>query len=223
MCLKHAAALGLDADLQATEKAKALLGAQRHKVKHIPALAWQDVPTFFASLDEGTTTHLALRLLILTGVRSGPLRFASIDQIDSNVWTIPAEAMKGRKGATEAFRVPLSRQAVEVVTQASESARDGFLFPSPRKGVLSDATMSRMMERRGMVARPHGFRSSLRDWVSEKTTTPYEVAETALGHTVGGAVERAYRRTDHLEQRAILAQRWADFITGESAQIVRIG
>lgn len=38
ICLRHAAALGLDVDLQATDKAKALLGKQRHKTQNIPAL-----------------------------------------------------------------------------------------------------------------------------------------------------------------------------------------
>ncbi len=52
------------------------------------------------------------------------------------------------------------------------------------------------MARRTMKKRPHGFRSSFRDWVAEATNPPHEVAETALGHTVGGAVERSYRRTD---------------------------
>ena len=86
----------------------------------------------------------------------------------------------------------------------------GFLFPSVRKGVISDATMSRLMERRGMAERPHGFRSSFRDWVAETTNTPHDVAETCLGHTVGGSVERAYRRTDFLEQRRALMERWAN-------------
>ncbi len=213
ICLKHAAALGLDVDLQATMKARALLGKQRHKPKNIPALPWADVPVFYTSLNEGTTTHLALRLLILTAVRSGPVRNAHEDQFENNIWTIPAEIIKGRRDATEDFRVPLSDSALEVIETAKKQSRDGFLFPSARKGVISDATMSRLMERRGMEARPHGFRSSFRDWVAEKTSTPHEVAETCLGHVVGGAVERAYRRTDHLDQRRKLMQRWADFTT----------
>ena len=111
ICFRHAAALGLDVDLQATDKAKALLGKQRHKVQNIPALHWQDVPAFYQSLDGGSLTELALRLLILTAVRSRPLRFMRLDQIDGDVWTIPAEMMKGRKDATSDFRVPLSREA----------------------------------------------------------------------------------------------------------------
>lgn len=70
ICMKHAAALGLKVDLQATEKARALLGKPRHKAEHIPALPWREVPDFYASLSDGSTTHLALRFLILTGVRS---------------------------------------------------------------------------------------------------------------------------------------------------------
>ncbi|UWQ14198.1 integrase arm-type DNA-binding domain-containing protein [Aliiroseovarius sp. M344] len=223
ICLQHAAALGLDVDLQATDKARALLGRQRHTEKHIPALPWQDVPAFYSCLQETTPTHLALRMLILTGVRSYPIRHMHLDQIEGDTWTIPSESMKGRKGATDAFRVPLPRQALEIASDAAVRAREGFLFPSPRRGVLSDATMARLMERRGMEARPHGFRSSFRDWVEEKTQTPYEVAEMSLGHTVGGTVERAYRRTDHLDARRILMQRWADFVSAESATIVRIG
>lgn len=98
--LRHAAALGLDVDLQATDKAKALLGKSRHEAQHIPAMSWRDVPTFYASLEEPTITHLALRLLILTGVRSKPLRFMRLEQIDGDVWTIPGEMMKGRRGQT---------------------------------------------------------------------------------------------------------------------------
>lgn len=222
ICLKHGAALGLDVDLQATEKAKALLGRQRHKAQNVPALPWQEVPAFYDRLNEGTITHLALRLLILTGVRSAPLRFMREKQIEDDVWTIPGEAMKGRKDTTADFRVPLSVEALEVIAQAQRFARDGFIFPNVRKGVISDATMSRLMERAQMEARPHGFRSSLRDWIAETTDAPHEVAETCLGHMVGGSVERAYRRTDYLEQRRAVMARWAMHVTGKNGQILQM-
>ncbi len=212
LCLRHAAALGLDVDLQATDKARALLGKQRHTARHIPALPWQDVPAFYQSLNGGTVTELALRLLILTAVRSGPIRHIHLDQVDGDVWTVPAEVMKGRKDATQAFRVPLSGEALAVIEAARPFARDGFLFPNARRGVISDMTMSQYMKRRGMEARPHGFRSSFRDWVAETTNTPYDVAEAALGHVTGGTVERAYRRTDFLDQRRVLMKQWGEFV-----------
>ncbi|WP_044037530.1 tyrosine-type recombinase/integrase [Octadecabacter arcticus] len=219
--LKHAAALGLDVDLQATEKAKALLGKSRHVAKNIPAMDWRDVPAFYASLEEPTLTHLALRLLILTGVRSTPLRNIRLDQIEGDVWTVPAESMKGRKGATNPFRVPLSPEAQRIIELARPHARNGFLFPNTRGGVISDMTLSRMMERRGLEARPHGFRTSLRTWLAEATDAPHEVAEGVLAHIVDGGVVRAYRRTDYLEQRAKLADRWADHLTGGAGQVLQ--
>jgi integrase len=167
--LKYAAALGIDVDIQATEKAKALLGKSRHKVENIPAVAWRDVPTFYSSLSEPSITHLALRLLILTGSRSAPIRNIRLEEIDGGVWTIKGEAMKGRLGKTSDFRVPLSDEALRVIDLARPFAREGFLFPSARKGVISDATMSSLMKRRGMIERPHGFRSSLRTWLAEAT------------------------------------------------------
>ena len=220
--LKHAAALGLDVDLQATEKAKALLGKSRHVAKNIPAMAWADVPEFYASLEEATLTHLALRLLILTGVRSSPLRNIRLDQIEGDIWTVPAEGMKGRKGATEAFRVPLSLEAQRVINLARPHARNGYLFPNTRGGVISDMTLSRHMERRGLEARPHGFRTALRTWLAEATEAPHEVAEAMLAHVTDSGVVRAYRRTDYLEQRAKLGERWAEHVTGGAGQVVKL-
>jgi integrase len=220
--LRHAAALGLDVDLQATDKAKALLGKSRHVQQNIPAMAWADVPDFYASLEEPTLTHLALRLLILTGVRSKPLRHICLEQIDGDVWTIPAESMKGRKGATEAFRVPLSTEAQRIIDLARPHARNGYLFPNNQCGVISDMTLSRHMERRGLEARPHGFRTSLRTWLAEATDAPHEVAEAMLAHVTDSGVVRAYRRTDYLEQRAKLAERWADHLTGGSSRVVKL-
>lgn len=112
ICMRHAAALGLEVDIQATEKARALLGQQRHKVTNIPAMPWKDVPGFYQSIAEPTLTHLALRLLILTGVRSGPLRHLHESQIKGDVWTIPGEAMKGRKDKTPDYRVPLTARSI---------------------------------------------------------------------------------------------------------------
>lgn len=213
ICLKHAAALGLEVDLQATDKAKALLGRQRHKAENIPAMPWSHLPAFYATLKDDNITHLALRLLILTGVRSAPIRHIHEGQIEGDVWTIPAEAMKGRRDATTEFRVPLSAEALAVIEKAQEFERDGYLFANPKKGVISDMAMSQHMKRAKLEYRPHGFRSSLRDWLAETTDARHEIAETMLGHTIGSSVERSYRRTDFLDQRRELVDRWASHVT----------
>jgi len=97
LVMKHAAALGVDVDLQAVEKARALLGKSRHKVKNIPAMPWLEVPEFYQSLNDLTSVHLALRFLILTGQRSKPVRLLHFDQIDGDVKTVPGELIKGRE------------------------------------------------------------------------------------------------------------------------------
>jgi integrase len=210
--------MGLDVDIQATEKAKALLGKSRHKPKHVPSLPWMEVPNFYKSLSDGTITHLALRFLILTAGRSSEIRFCNISEIEGSNWVRPEERMKTGKE----HRVPLSDEATYIIEQALPYSRDGFLFPSSRKGVISDATMARMMERRGMVARPHGFRSSFRTWCAETTNTPREVAEAALAHITGSSVERSYRRTDFLEQRRALMERWAGFVTEKDQALIKL-
>lgn len=168
------------------------------------------MPAFYASLDEALLSHLALKLLILTGLRSAAVRHARLDDIEGDLWTVPAAHLKGRKGATAPFRVPLAGEAQRVIATAAPLARDGFLFPGSRTGVISDTTMSRMMERRRMAARPHGFRSSLRTWLAEETAAPWEVAETVLQHQTAGKVARAYQRSDHLDLRRPLMACWAD-------------
>ncbi len=216
--LRHGAAMGLNVDIQATDKAKALLGKSRQKRKHIPAMPWAEVPEFYASLGEGSITHLALRLLILTASRSHSIRFCHIDDIQGDTWVIPAERMK----VEQEHRVPLSKEAQSVIEQAAPFIREGYLFPSVRKGVLSDATMSRLMERRRLDARPHGFRSSFRTWCAEATNTPRDVAEMVLAHAVGGKVELSYRRTDYLEKRRVLMERWAKHVTGNNADVLQL-
>lgn len=214
--LTHAAALGLDVDLQATAKARALLGKPRHEPKHIPSMPWQEVPAFYASLAEPTITHLALRLVILTGLRSKAVRHLHLDQIDGDVWTVPAQYMKARKGKATDFRVPLSNEALRMIEAAMAHERRGFLFPAMRgNGVISDMSMSQYMKRRGLEARPHGFRATLRTWLAEAVKdAPHEVCETMIAHKTGGPVVQAYRRTDFLEQRRELAERWARYVTG---------
>ncbi len=217
ICLKHAAALGLDVDLQTTTKARALLGKQLHKTQNLPAMDWRDVPDFYKTLCEASTlTQLALRLLILTGVRTRPLRHIHKDQVEGDLWIIPAENMKGKRDATTEFRVPLSSEALEILKQARLLSRNDFFFSASGRGPLGEGNMLQYMKRIGLETCPHGFRSSLRNWLAETTDAPYEVAETILSHTVGGKVERAYRRTDYLEQRRVYMDKWAAYVTGQS-------
>ena len=214
--LKHGAAMGYDVDLQATEKAKALLGKTRHKATNIPALPWAEVPAFYATLGEASMSRLALRLLILTAVRSGPLRQARWEEINGDTWVIPAANMKSRLDEAVDFDVPLSSEAQRVMELLKPFEKNGYVFPNPRKGVLSDMAMTKFLKDQGHEFRPHGFRSSFSTWVQEATTTPEAVAKHSLSHAVGTKVDRVYARTTLLEKRRDLMEKWAGFVVSAS-------
>ena len=58
----------------------------------------------------------------------------------------------------------------------------------------------------------HGFRSTFRDWASEQSGVSRELAELSLAHQIGTEVERAYARSDLLDQRRDLLQQWSDYV-----------
>ena len=188
--------------------AKTQLGSPGKKPQHIPAMPWQEVPGFYETLGEDASL-LALRLTILTASRSRPVRFAHVDQFDGDVWTIPAENMK----TGEEFRIPLSPEAQRVVEIASQHTPGGFLFTGNTDKPISEPAMLFAMRNRGSAYGVHGFRSSFRDWAAE-TGRDWMLAEHALAHAVGSKVQRAYQRSDLLDQRRPLMQDWADHILG---------
>jgi integrase len=87
-----------------------------------------------------------------------------------------------------------------------------FVFPGlKRNRPLSGMALDRVLRRMKVDVTVHGFRSAFRDWAGERTSFPREIAEAALAHLVGDAVERAYRRGDALEKRRKLMEAWASF------------
>ena len=178
-------------------------------VRHHEAVPYKDVRNVFAAICgiDGMGAR-ALLLQILTAVRSGEVREAVWSEIDleSRVWTIPAERMKARRE----HRVPLSKQAVALLAGMPRVEGCDLVFPGTKKQPLSDMTLTAVMRRMNMTAVPHGFRSTFRDWAAECTDYPKDVVEMALAHTIENKVEAAYRRGDMLEKRAPLMQEWAN-------------
>lgn len=84
-------------------------------------------------------------------------------------------------------------------------------------------TLSKLVKELGFDADVHGFRTSFRTWAQERTTFPREVAEAALAHLSGDAVERAYARSDVFEKRRGMMDRWAAFLSEKSEKVTRIG
>lgn len=185
------------------------------KVEHFPALPVAEMPAFMAALREREGTGArALEFLALAAVRSNEVRNATWSEInlDEALWVIPASRMK----ASKEHRVPLSAPAVSLLRGLSRQAGTDIVFPGTKGQALSDMTLTAIMRRMGLKEVPHGLRSTFRDWTSERTNYPREVAEMALAHTIGNKVEAAYRRGDLFEKRQQMMADWAAFCCGEA-------
>ena len=170
-----------------------------------------EVGAFMARLRaaEGTGAR-PLEFTIPTATRSGETRgatWAEID-LDTATWTVPAERMKMQKE----HRVPLSDAALALLRSLPRMAGTDLLFAAARGGQLSDMTLTAVLRRLDIPAVPHGFRSTFRDWCSERTNYPRDVAEMALAHAIGDKVEAAYRRGDLFEKRRHMMAEWAEFL-----------
>ena len=219
--LKYGAALGHNVDLQAYPKARALLGPQNHRVRHHPAMPWRDVPEFYAFLDQPTKSHLCLKLVILTGHRLAPCQNIALNDIHGDVWTAPGCDLKGREGRTPNFRIKLSTEAMTVIEQAQRLNPKDKLFWTGKSVITNTAlrdVLQRFLSTKPYHAVNHGFRNSLRDWAEEtQTQASYETKESLLQHQIKGQVERAYNRYDYFDERALLYQKWADFLSDGSS------
>lgn len=181
---------------------------------NFPSMPWRELPAFMAGLVAASNRDsLALQLVILTAARAGMVRLAAWDEFDleAATWNLPAERMKTR----QAFSIPLSKQAVELLRAIPRAASSPYLFPGTGKfgvmGRVAFLTLLRGMERSDITT--HGFRATFRTWASECTHFPREVCELALAHDERDQTEAAYSRSNLLEKRRELMQVWADFAT----------
>jgi integrase len=193
-----------------------ILPAQNVMIAHHAALAYKHAPAFIQKLRTSSgTSARAVEFMALTAARAGEVRgatFAEID-IDAATWTIPAGRMKGGK----AHVVPLTDRVIQVVEAMRQQSAGDLLFVGDVSGKpISDTAMTKALR----LASPdkkatlHGLRSMFRDWTGDKTEFPREVAEAALAHAVGNAVEQAYRRGSALEKRRELMDAWAAYLNG---------
>ncbi len=190
-------------------------------VKHHAAMPYGELPEFFGALAErDTISAKAMAFTILTAARSGETRAATWGEIDRDnaIWIVPSERTKsGRE-----HRVPMSDEATAVLdglTRLSDNPGE-LLFPNQQGNPLSDTAMRKYLQsnmgKTGLTV--HGFRSTFRDWVAERTRFPREIAEAALAHALRDATEAAYQRGDMLDRRRGLMDAWATFcVSGEAA------
>ncbi|MEW9807473.1 tyrosine-type recombinase/integrase [Mesorhizobium marinum] len=194
----------------------------KHKTTHQPALHWRDVPAYVASVraKQGDAAR-CMEMLVRCGVRRREATEMRFDEIDfaNKVWNIPADRTKQRR----AHSVPLPEPAFQIVLeQRIRHPNASHTFPGGLRGKrgpghLSHAALQHLTPEGATV---HGFRSALRSFLGDMTTVSYETAEGVLGHLVGDATVRAYRRESDLERRREALELWNSHLDGsiESAK-----
>ncbi len=214
--LEWAIAMNLRNDNPA-DRVRPVLGPQRNIVEHMRALPHRKVAAALAAVRASRkqpVDKLAFEFLVLTAARSGEVRGARWDEVDTagRVWTLSARRMKMKRD----HRVPLCGRAVEILDAARTLPGAGPLVFSPGGGRPLDVMrFRRLLKRCGIACVPNGFRSSFRDWAAEETDHPREVIEAALAHVVQNPVEAAYARSDLFERRRRLMDDWAAYLAGE--------
>jgi integrase len=196
------------------------LGAPSRKRGH-KSMSRDELPHFLRALeayDGEPRTRIALRLIILTFVRTGELRAARWSEFENlsgaaPLWRVPAERMKMKREHI----VPLAPQAIALVRELRGlpgSDTSPFLFPSPsREGCMSYNTMLYALYRMGYHSRAtvHGFRAMASTALNEMGFPP-DVIERQLAHQERNAVRAAYNRAEYLAERRAMMKFWADWI-----------
>ncbi len=201
-----------------------LRGALKTPVaKHYSFLKEADLPEFLGKLKEydgSVQTKLALRLLLLTFVRTKELRGAQWTEIDwdKSEWRIPGERMKMK----ELHIVPLSKQAIAVLRELEKhSGNRPFVFANQHNPVtfMSENTMLYALYRMGYHSRTtgHGFRSTASTILNEHDFRA-DVIERQLAHSERNTVRAAYNHAEYLPERRKMMQWWADYLDRVAAK-----
>src|SRR6516164_925693 len=193
--------------------------AKRNKVRtvrHLPALPYAEMGAFMTALRTvNSIPARALELTILCATRTNETLGARWDEVDleERLWVIPAIRTKRDRE----HGVPLSDAAVSVLRAMAAIRYDDRVFP------IGIKAMRRCLVEMRPDITVHGFRATFRSWAGGCTTHPRDVCETALGHSIGSAVEQAYQRDALIVKRRVLMADWADFCAGNrAANVVRM-
>ena len=209
---------------------------EQAKTDHRPALPREELTEFFRRLilaEIEPQNRIALILNMLTFLRSTELRGGQWNEIDFDaaMWTVPAQRMKHEKTAPKPpHAVPLADWTLELLAELKElTGNTPFLFPSRTKtdGFISDATISRIIERMGYKGRvtPHGFRSLASSVLNEQGFNP-DAIERQLAHIENNKIRAAYNRADYLNERKEFMQWYSDFLRerhNQALQMIRDG
>jgi integrase len=192
--------------------------------RHFKALEYREVPAFVRELRAAQKQGEALspsviEFILLTAARENEVCGMQWREVNfqERLWVLPPERSKTN---TE-HRVPLCDRAMHLlslqrgpsISSVKPYDPEGFVWPG-RNGdgpVTGKSVYKYLTKTMGVDTTIHGFRSVFRDWAGDMTHYARNDIEECLGHAVGNAVERAYRRSDALEKRREIMAAWSAY------------
>jgi integrase len=203
-----------------------------HETKHHNALPYKDAFRFFEALrayedksprDDGhTMAAYALEFVGLSCVRGGEVITAQWKEIDRDhmLWNVPPHHTKTRIARS----IPITKSMLAVLEKAHQRRRDAspeaLIFPSPRGNMpMSVWTLREIIRRMGWTNKkgtplftPHGFRSTLRDWMRAETHFNDVLWKIQVGHKVGhDKTDDAYGHDLQLDRRRAMMGLWGEY------------
>lgn len=196
--------------------------------KQRTALTAAELAAFLPALETIPRQYaLAIRLILLTGVRVGTLTEAGVDEfdLDAGLWRVPHARRKNRRHTTGPFVIPLPPLAVEWVRELIKLAdQNAYLLPvESRRHTDGRNSMSKRttigdwldrMEGCGKAWRritPHDLRSTCKSCLSE-LRIDYETRQRYLDHSLEG-MDAIYDKADYVEHRRAAADLWLSFLS----------
>lgn len=186
------------------------------------ALSLEEVGTLFAAMEAtetlGRDNELAIKLLLLLGVRKMELLAAQWSEfdLDAGTWALPAERRSGRAKTKTPITIPLPPLAVSWLEELEVRAgRSEYVFPARRLGTrrlghISPDTVNLSLQRVEHGLEPftlHDLRRTVRTQLAA-LGVPFHVAERVLNHKLKG-IEAVYNRYDYIEERREALDQWA--------------
>lgn len=193
------------------------------KTTNMAALSPQELPRLIDFLEQrgafanpsnrlkiGATTRLAIYWLLLTMTRVQETALMEWNEIEGDLWVIPAERKKERRQHV----VPLSKAMRWVLEQAREINVNGrYVFESYNFQSHMNKEAPRMaMQRAGLDTTAHGLRSLARTYLREQLNIADDVGEKLLAHSLGTKTQIAYNRSELLEERREALEKWGDVV-----------
>ena len=194
------------------------------KVKHHNSIPYQElrgaIDAFNGQRTNDTNRDIFL-LLCLTGVRFSQARLAKWKEIDFKLalWTSPPENVKATKAHARPHQIPLSTQALQMLTRRAVEAPfnpDDYIFAQVGKSgnlISERLTLYTLQKALGGEPTIHGLRTSFSTWAQELTEYPAALIKAAIDHVDLSEADRAYLRSNMVEKRRAMMQEWADYLS----------